>query len=89
MLLTYPHISPNQFFFLSRELLCEIVSLKMTIYDFELPACSSLEEYLKTFLEAEVKPLWPKGWMQSRYTYKQYAILNVELGNVRLFIFWM
>lgn len=25
------------------------------------------EEYLKTFLDHEVKPLWPKGWMQSRY----------------------
>lgn len=26
-----------------------------------------VEEYLKTLLENEVKPLWPKGWMQSRY----------------------
>lgn len=26
-----------------------------------------LEEYLKTVLDNEVKPLWPKGWMQSRY----------------------
>ncbi|KAK7162158.1 hypothetical protein R3I94_004721 [Phoxinus phoxinus] len=49
-----------------RELLCEIVSLKMMIYDSESPACSGLEEYLKAFLEADVKPLWPKGWMQSR-----------------------
>ncbi|XP_051559727.1 ubinuclein-1 isoform X2 [Myxocyprinus asiaticus] len=49
-----------------RELLCEIVNLKMISYDFESPACSSLEEYLKTFLEADVKPLWPKGWMQAR-----------------------
>ncbi|KAA0722560.1 Ubinuclein-1 HIRA-binding protein [Triplophysa tibetana] len=49
-----------------RELLCEIVSLKMTIYDLESPSCSGLEEYLKVFLEAVVKSLWPKGWMQSR-----------------------
>ncbi|XP_026115841.1 ubinuclein-1 isoform X1 [Carassius auratus] len=49
-----------------RELLFEIVNLKMIIYDSESPACSSLEEYLKGFLEADVKPLWPKGWMQSR-----------------------
>ncbi|XP_039507325.1 ubinuclein-1 isoform X2 [Pimephales promelas] len=49
-----------------RELLCEIVSLKMMIYDSESPACSGLEEYLKAFLEADIKPLWPKGWMQSR-----------------------
>lgn len=25
-----------------------------------------LEEVLKTLLDNEVKPLWPKGWMQSR-----------------------
>ncbi|KAM3622598.1 uncharacterized protein V6R79_000827 [Siganus canaliculatus] len=25
-----------------------------------------LEEHLKTLLDNEVKPLWPKGWMQSR-----------------------
>ncbi|XP_051983278.1 ubinuclein-1 isoform X2 [Xyrauchen texanus] len=49
-----------------RELLFEIVNLKMISYDFESPACSSLEEYLKTFLEADVKPLWPRGWMQAR-----------------------
>ncbi|XP_065110321.1 ubinuclein-1 isoform X1 [Paramisgurnus dabryanus] len=49
-----------------RELLCEIVTLKMIMYDLESPACSSLEEYLKTFLEGDVKPLWPRGWMQSR-----------------------
>lgn len=29
--------------------------------------CQELEEYLKTVLDNEVKPLWPKGWMQSRY----------------------
>lgn len=29
--------------------------------------CSlSVEDYLKAFLENEVKPLWPKGWMQAR-----------------------
>ncbi|XP_073698903.1 ubinuclein-1 isoform X2 [Garra rufa] len=49
-----------------RELLFEIVNMKMIIYDSESSACSSLEEYLKAFLEADVKPLWPKGWMQSR-----------------------
>lgn len=59
-----------------RELLFEIVNLKMIIYDLESPACSSLEEYLKAFLEADVKPLWPKGWMQSRYT-KQ--VINTEI----------
>ncbi|XP_048053760.1 ubinuclein-1 isoform X2 [Megalobrama amblycephala] len=49
-----------------REFLCELVNMKMMIYDSESPASSSLEEYLKAFLESDVKPLWPKGWMQSR-----------------------
>lgn len=25
-----------------------------------------LEDFLKSLLDHEVKPLWPKGWMQSR-----------------------
>ncbi|XP_076839351.1 ubinuclein-1 isoform X2 [Brachyhypopomus gauderio] len=49
-----------------RELLGEVVRLKMSSYDVEAVADPSLEEYLRTFLEAHVKPLWPKGWMQSR-----------------------
>lgn len=24
------------------------------------------EDFLKTLLDNEVKPLWPRGWMQSR-----------------------
>lgn len=24
------------------------------------------EEYLKAFLDAEVRPLWPRGWIQTR-----------------------
>ncbi|TRY77669.1 hypothetical protein DNTS_017952 [Danionella cerebrum] len=49
-----------------RKLLFGIVDLKMTIYDSEAAPSSGLEEYLKEFLEADVKSLWPKGWMQSR-----------------------
>ncbi|XP_026861961.2 ubinuclein-1 isoform X2 [Electrophorus electricus] len=49
-----------------RELLGEVVRLKMSSYELEAITGPSLEEYLRTFLEAEVKPLWPKGWMQSR-----------------------
>lgn len=26
-----------------------------------------IEENLKILLDNEIKPLWPKGWMQSRY----------------------
>ncbi|XP_016347300.1 ubinuclein-1 isoform X3 [Sinocyclocheilus anshuiensis] len=61
-----------------RELLFEIVNLKMIIYDSESPTCSSLEEYLKAFLEADVKPLWPKGWMQSSFCPVLNRILLIE-----------
>ncbi|XP_066517727.1 ubinuclein-1 isoform X2 [Hoplias malabaricus] len=49
-----------------RELLSELVKLKMSCYELEAPSSPSLEEYLRNFLEDIVKPMWPKGWMQSR-----------------------
>lgn len=48
-----------------RTLLCNLVRVKLSCY--ELEQCSlSVEDYLKAFMENEVKPLWPKGWMQTR-----------------------
>lgn len=38
----------------------------MERYKKERKGSQEMEEYLKTLLENEVKPLWPKGWMQSR-----------------------
>uniref|UniRef100_A0A8C1YDA7 Ubinuclein 1 n=1 Tax=Cyprinus carpio TaxID=7962 RepID=A0A8C1YDA7_CYPCA len=64
-----------------RELLFEIVNLKMIIYDSESPTCSSLEEYLKGFLEADVKPLWPKGWMQSRARKKPVGTTKIKKSH--------
>ncbi|KAB5523201.1 hypothetical protein PHYPO_G00149810 [Pangasianodon hypophthalmus] len=49
-----------------REVLCEVVRLKMSSYELDAPSNQSLEDYLKSFLEASVKTLWPRGWMQSR-----------------------
>ncbi|XP_062866893.1 ubinuclein-1 [Trichomycterus rosablanca] len=49
-----------------RELLSEAVKLKMSSYELEAPCSQTLEDHLKSFLEADVKTLWPKGWMQSR-----------------------
>lgn len=39
----------------------------MDRYEKERSGSQEVEEYLKTLLDSEVKPLWPKGWMQSRY----------------------
>ncbi|KAK3530676.1 hypothetical protein QTP86_031665 [Hemibagrus guttatus] len=49
-----------------REVLCEVVKLKMRGYEVDAASGQSLEDYLKCFLEASVKSLWPRGWMQSR-----------------------
>ncbi|KAK6481568.1 ubinuclein-1-like [Huso huso] len=54
-----------------REFLCNVVRIKMGSYELERNKSQSAEEYLKAFLEAEVKPLWPKGWMQARMLFKE------------------
>lgn len=50
----------------SRECLCLVVKAKMDIYETERSENQEMEEYLKNFLDNEVKTLWPKGWMQPR-----------------------
>ncbi|XP_041086016.1 ubinuclein-1-like isoform X2 [Polyodon spathula] len=54
-----------------REFLCNVVRIKMGSYELERNKSQSAEKYLKAFLEAEVKPLWPKGWMQARMLFKE------------------
>lgn len=41
--------------------------VKLSCYEMEKQCSLSVEDYLKAFLETEVKPLWPKGWMQARW----------------------
>lgn len=50
-----------------RNLLCNLVRVKLSCYEMEKQCSLSVEDYLKAFLETEVKPLWPKGWMQARW----------------------
>uniref|UniRef100_A0A671Q6W7 Ubinuclein-2-like n=1 Tax=Sinocyclocheilus anshuiensis TaxID=1608454 RepID=A0A671Q6W7_9TELE len=50
-----------------RSLLCNLVQVKLGCYELEGQSSLSPEDYLKVFMEAEVKPLWPKGWMQARW----------------------
>ncbi|MBN3324125.1 UBN2 protein, partial [Atractosteus spatula] len=49
-----------------RALLCNLVRVKLGCYELESQCALSVEDYLKAFMETEVKPLWPKGWMQAR-----------------------
>ncbi|XP_054036686.1 ubinuclein-1 [Dryobates pubescens] len=54
-----------------RELLCHLVKIKLDGFDLGKNQAQSLEDYVKTFLAGEVKPLWPKGWMQARTLFKE------------------
>ncbi|XP_041672985.1 ubinuclein-2b isoform X2 [Cheilinus undulatus] len=54
-----------------RALLCNLVRVKLGCYELEGKNSLSLEDYLKAFMETEVKPLWPKGWMQARMLFKE------------------
>ncbi|XP_042654897.1 ubinuclein-1-like [Tyto alba] len=51
----------------AKELLCHLVKIKLDGYNLDKNKAKSLEDYVKTFLDGEVKPLWPKGWMQARF----------------------
>lgn len=66
-----------------RALLCSMVRVKLSCYEME-PQCSlSVEDYLKAFFENEVKPLWPKGWMQARILFKESLTVHSHLtGNI-------
>uniref|UniRef100_A0A3Q3MQY2 Ubinuclein 2a n=1 Tax=Mastacembelus armatus TaxID=205130 RepID=A0A3Q3MQY2_9TELE len=67
-----------------RNLLCSLVQVKLSCYEMESQCSLSVEDYLKAFLENEVKPLWPKGWMQARILFKESLAVHSHLtGNFR------
>nr|XP_054607689.1 ubinuclein-2a isoform X2 [Nothobranchius furzeri] len=66
-----------------RNLLCNLVRVKLSCYEMEKQCSLSVEDYLKAFLENEVKPLWPKGWMQTRILFKEsFAVHGHLTGNL-------
>ncbi|XP_067407356.1 ubinuclein-1 isoform X3 [Emydura macquarii macquarii] len=65
-----------------RELLCHVVKIKLDGYELEKNKAQSLEDYVKTFLDAEVKPLWPKGWMQARTLFKETRRVHGHLTSI-------
>ncbi|XP_022538611.2 ubinuclein-2b isoform X2 [Astyanax mexicanus] len=65
-----------------RALLCNLVRAKLGCYEAEGQNSPSPEDYLKAFMETEVKPLWPKGWMQARMLIKESRVAHGHLtGN--------
>ena len=43
-----------------------MITVKMNSYDVLKVKGQTAEEFIKEFLENEIRSLWPKGWMQSR-----------------------
>ncbi|XP_054891538.1 ubinuclein-2b isoform X2 [Poeciliopsis prolifica] len=62
-----------------RSLLCNLVQVKLSFYELEGKTSLSVEDYLKAFMESEVKPLWPKGWMQARMLFKESTMVHGHL----------
>ncbi|XP_075998864.1 ubinuclein-2b isoform X2 [Genypterus blacodes] len=62
-----------------RSLLCNLVRVKLSCYELEGKNSLSLEDYLKAFMETEVKLLWPKGWMQARMLFKESIMAHGHL----------
>ncbi|XP_075686814.1 ubinuclein-1 isoform X2 [Rhinoderma darwinii] len=65
-----------------RQLLGQLVRTKVNVYESEGSGMSSLEDYLKYFLDEEVKPLWPRGWMQARTLCKESRRLYPQLSSL-------
>ncbi|XP_015274902.1 PREDICTED: ubinuclein-1 [Gekko japonicus] len=65
-----------------RDLLCQAVKLKVDGYELEKNKAQSMEDYVKAFLDAEVKPLWPKGWMQARTLFKESRRVHGHLTSI-------
>ncbi|XP_072337825.1 ubinuclein-1-like [Scyliorhinus torazame] len=65
-----------------RGLLCSVVRTKMACYEQERNKTQAAEDYLKSFLESEVRPLWPKGWMQGRTLFKESRKVHVHVTSI-------
>ncbi|XP_043929949.1 ubinuclein-2 isoform X2 [Protopterus annectens] len=66
----------------ARSLLCNLIRIKLGCYELEPSKPQSVEDYLKAFMETELKPLWPKGWMQSRMLFKESRSVHRHLTAV-------
>lgn len=68
-----------------RELLCQVVKIKLESRDLERNSkAQAWEDCVKAFLDAEVKPLWPKGWMQARTLFKESRRGHGQIGRAHV-----
>ncbi|XP_076318794.1 uncharacterized protein LOC143229847 isoform X3 [Tachypleus tridentatus] len=64
-----------------RELLCDVVRIKLKCYEVSKMRTQSAEDYLRLFLKMEVKRLWPPGWMQTRILFKESSSVHSYLTS--------
>ncbi|BFZ24508.1 hypothetical protein BsWGS_27547 [Bradybaena similaris] len=62
-----------------RNLLLGIITTKVKHYSTFKSRNQSAEEYLKAYLDSEIKSLWPQGWMQTRILFKEGRKAHEEL----------
>lgn len=68
-----------------RECLGNVLKVKMEGHKKERKGSQEMEEYLRNLLDNEVKPLWPKGWMQSSVLMRESRkILGMSLPVKRM-----
>ncbi|KAM9305432.1 ubinuclein-1 [Gastrophryne carolinensis] len=66
-----------------RQLLGQLVRMKVDMFEPESSGgLLSLEEYFKSFLDVELKPLWPRGWMQARTLFNESRRLYPQLSSI-------
>ncbi|KAM5152390.1 ubinuclein-1 isoform 2-T2 [Mantella aurantiaca] len=66
-----------------RQLLSQLVRIKMDMFEPEgSGGMLSLEDYFKSFLDTEVKPIWPRGWMQARTLFNESRRLYPQLSSI-------
>ncbi|CAL1540549.1 unnamed protein product, partial [Lymnaea stagnalis] len=63
----------------TKDLLLEIVSRKMKLFNASKTRNQSAEDYLKAYLDSDIKPIWPQGWMQTRMLFKESRAAHEEL----------
>ncbi|XP_063970601.1 ubinuclein-2-like isoform X2 [Lytechinus pictus] len=65
-----------------RALLCEVVKVKVKTFEISKTRTQSAEEYLKAFLESDVKNLWPKDWIQTRNLFKESRAVHDHVTSI-------
>lgn len=62
-----------------RKLLCDVISVRVGLFKMSKSKSMTAEEYIKDFLESEIRKMWPKGWMTSRILYRESRAAHQEI----------